>query len=73
LFSIWFKYEIWKILLKYSIFGDEYAGNLYLPKYSKYNEELPKDMRQLYIHCGLLWDETILNFITCHVPVAEIT
>jgi hypothetical protein len=52
LFSIWFKYEIWTNLLKYSIYGNECAGNFYPSKYSKYNKELPKDM-QLYIHHSL--------------------
>jgi hypothetical protein len=47
------KYEILTNLLKYSIYGDEYAGNLYPSKYSKYDEELPKDMRRLYTHRGL--------------------
>jgi hypothetical protein len=54
LFGTWFKYEIWTNLLKYSIYGNEYAGKFYPSKYSKYDEELPKDMWQLYIHRGLL-------------------
>jgi hypothetical protein len=53
LFSIEFKYEIWTNLLKYSIYGNECAENLYPSKYSKYNEELPKNMQQLYIHHSL--------------------
>jgi len=40
-------------LFKYSIYGNKYVGNLYPSKYSKYDEELPKDMQQLYIHHGL--------------------
>jgi hypothetical protein len=55
LFSIWFKYEIWKNLLKYSIYGNECAGNLYPSKYYKYNKELPKDIRQLYSPWSAVW------------------
>ena len=43
-------------LSKYSIYGDEYARNLYVSKYSKYNKELPKDMRRAHFiatHCNL--------------------
>jgi hypothetical protein len=48
--------------LKYFIYGDEYAGNLYLSKYSKYNEELPKDMWQLYIHHSLPCSQQYTEF-----------
>ncbi|KIM87726.1 hypothetical protein PILCRDRAFT_814421 [Piloderma croceum F 1598] len=39
--------------MKYSIYGNEYGGNLYPSKYSKKDEELPKDVCRLYIHRGL--------------------
>ena len=43
-----------QIYWEYFIYEDEYTGILYMSTYSKYNEDLPKDMWQLYIHRGLL-------------------
>jgi len=50
-------------LLKYSIYGNEYVGNLYPSKYFKYDKELPKDMWWLYIHHGLLCEPNFLFFL----------
>jgi hypothetical protein len=53
-FKYAFLYEVCANVLENYKYGDEFVGISYSSKYSKYSKGLPKDMRQFYIHHGLL-------------------